>query len=123
VVSGGTWRSLDICREIEEAHVVRWAPARVLAECEAKRRIIEFHQSWPVLVETPPTFDQGNAEGHDLALGELSSMTLRLSQRIAWMTEQEYRNRFGSEPPTGPMLRALALPYADHPDYRPEWRP
>jgi hypothetical protein len=37
----GTWRSLDMCRETEEAHVVRWSPTRVLAECEAKRPTIE----------------------------------------------------------------------------------
>jgi Family of unknown function (DUF6221) len=31
------------------------------------------------------------------------------------------------QPPTGgvwdDLLRMLALPYADHPDYRPEWKP
>lgn len=26
-------------------------------------------------------------------------------------------------PATCPTLRLLALPYTDHPDYRPEWRP
>lgn len=25
-------------------HILRWEPARVLAECEAKRRIVEIHQ-------------------------------------------------------------------------------
>jgi hypothetical protein len=51
--------------------IARFAvPARVLAECEAKRRIVE-------LISSP-----------------------------------------------GPQaLRLLALPYADHPDYLPEWRP
>lgn len=36
---------------------------------------------------------------------------------------QEYRAKFGDEPPTTPVLRALAPPYADHPDYRDEWKP
>ncbi len=49
------------------------SPPRVLAECEAKRRLL----GWA---------------------------------RI------EHRN-------TNPVLRLLALPYADHPDYREEWRP
>ena len=53
-------------------HIARWDPARVLAECEAKRRLI--------------------------ALGEKDSY---------W----------------DDVLRILALPYADHPDYREEWRP
>jgi hypothetical protein len=53
-------------------------PHRVLAECEAKRRIVEVA-------------------------------------------------RFADEGPAGwgyrSILRLLALPYADHPDYSPEWRP
>jgi hypothetical protein len=58
-------------------------PARVLAECEAKRRIVE-------LVGRPSSDDEwfmGRAD----ALDEV--------------------------------LSYLALPYADHPDYREEWRP
>jgi hypothetical protein len=101
----------------------RFDTVRVLAECESKRRIIEWHKKWPVLVEEPPTFEQDDAEGYDYARGDMSSMTMRMSQRIAWTTEQRYRETFGSEPPTGPVLRLLALPYADHPDYRDEWRP
>lgn len=30
---------------------------------------------------------------------------------------------FGSEEPPCPTLCALALPYAEHPDYRQDWRP
>lgn len=45
---------------------------RVLAECEAKRKIIAFHENWPA--------------------------------------------------PTAPMLLAMAQIYADHPDFREEWR-
>ena len=90
-------------------------PDRILLECEAKRRIIELHRSWPVLVETPPTFEQAGSDA--------DSMTFRMSQQIQWQTQQEYVARFGSEPPSAPMMRALALPYADHPDFRDEWRP
>jgi len=88
---------------------------RVLAECEAKRRIVELHKSWPVLVETEPVFEQ--AAGDDI-----NSMTMRMSKQIQWQTEQEYRTKFGAEPPTAPILRALASVYADHPDFREEWR-
>lgn len=55
--------------------------SRVLAEVEAKRRIVELH------------------EDHVRAVGEGLSATTRT------------------------ILRHLALPYADHPDYQPEWRP
>ncbi len=64
-------------------HFARHDPARVLAECDAKRRIIErwVHQ----------------AEIH---------LQVDLEQTHGWWT-----------------LCLLALPYADHPHYRPEWRP
>jgi hypothetical protein len=50
--------------------IARWDPARVLAECAAKRRIVEMY---------------------------------------AGQHGQPY------------VLHFLALPYADHPDYRQEW--
>lgn len=54
-------------------------PARLLAECEAKRRIVAVHQA------------------SVRAVGE------------------------GLSAPTRKILRALALPYRDHRDYRQEW--
>lgn len=68
-----------------EAHFSRHDPARVLAECEAKRRIVE-HCTW-----------HSTVDGID------------------------YRDFYGPEYET--TVRLLALPYADHPDYRDEWRP
>jgi hypothetical protein len=89
---------------------------RWLAECEAKRRIVEFHANWPVLIEGPNEFKQDDDSN------DVSRMTLRMSRQVAWLTEQEYIKRFGTEPPTAPMLRALAAVYADHQDFREEWR-
>jgi len=94
------------------AHIARWDPARVLAECQAKRAIIRLHQSWPVLVEQSPKFEQGD---------DLSTVTMRLTRQIAWLTQQEYRERFGYEPPTTPILRAMAAVYADRDGYDPAW--
>lgn len=98
------------------ANSVRFYASRVLAECEAKRRIVEFHDSWPVLMETPPVFENVDPD-------YAQSMVMRATQQIQWLTEQEYRKRFGDEPPTAPMLVALAAVYADHPDYDEAWRP
>lgn len=86
---------------------------RKMAEVAAKRAIIELHESWPVLAETPPTFENVDSD--------IDSVAYRASQKIAWLTTQEYRARFGEEPPTAPVLRALASVYADHPDYDPKW--
>ena len=88
---------------------------RMLAECAAKRRIIEIHKSWPVLVERPPLIVE---EVTDPIMGA----ALSVRQEIEWMTETRYREQFGSEPPTTPMLKAMASVYAGHPDFREEWR-
>jgi len=58
-------------------HIARWDPARVLAEVEAKRRIVD-----------------------------------------EWASEY-YEHRAA----LGRAVRLLALPYAEHPGYREEWRP
>jgi hypothetical protein len=64
-------------------------PARVLVECEAKRRIVENVTRCIQDAEDGP-----------------GSECLRYTAQIVT-----------------PTLYALALPYADHPDYREEWRP
>lgn len=69
--------------------ITRFAvPARVLAECKAKRQVVELYRG--VSKDARETRDElccaGEAYLHDA-------------------------------------LRVLALPYADHPDYRNEWRP
>lgn len=63
----------------DPAAALHYAPDRVLAECEAKRRIVERHSGCD-----------------EVSYGDTS---------------------------TCPDARDLALPYADHPDYRPEWKP
>jgi len=95
-------------------HVARWSPARVLAECEAKRRIIEWHKSWPVLAETRPELVSATDD-------DPMHVSLRMTQQIAWLTHQEYVERFGEEPPSAPILRMLAQPYREHPDFDPAW--
>jgi hypothetical protein len=87
--------------------------ARVLAECAAKRAIIKQHEEWPVLVESKPRTEEVSSD--------LQGMAYRMTREIAWLTEREYVKRFGVEPPTTPMLRALAAVYKDHPDYDEDW--
>jgi hypothetical protein len=69
------------------------SPDRWAAECEAKRRIAEQCQEWL-------SYDGADWEwtdrGSDLALAQIAAPR---------------------------MLKLLALPYADHPDYRDEWKP
>jgi hypothetical protein len=73
-----------------ERWVVEISRRRVLAECEAKRQIVELARGIDPYGET------------DWAdVGELDDAQVRVLADV---------------------LRALALPYADHPDYRDEWR-
>jgi hypothetical protein len=79
----------------DRAHIARWDPARVLAECEAKRRIVAIHAR-----------DYGHecpGEGED-----------PIMIPAGWYGSDGCRDC--------DVLRLLALPYASHPDYREEWR-
>lgn len=79
--------------------------SRVLAECEAKRQIVELHQAE----------DRSGGWGApaDWRCRECGGRTAH--PNLGWMP-------FARKWPCN-TLRLLALPYADHPDYRDEWRP
>ncbi len=84
-------------------HVARHDPARVLREVEAKRKMLEAH-------------GQGHECQHFTASGEKSVVDGK-----PWVYYEAAHTEF-----TGgicDVLRLLGLPYADHPDYREEWRP
>ncbi|MDQ8040481.1 DUF6221 family protein [Cellulosimicrobium sp. XJ-DQ-B-000] len=72
-------------------HVVRHDPARVLTECEAKRRIVDYRE------QCERDRDEAPREARDLFAARLLAFDAT--------------------------LRALALPYAGHPDYDEAWRP
>lgn len=74
-------------------HQMRWHPDRVLAECEAKRFVIEMLRQYE------------DYEAH--RSGELETVP-DVGERA--------NNPAGA-------LRRMALPYADRPGYRDEWRP
>lgn len=76
----------------DAVHISRQNPARVLAEVEVTRRIL------------------------DDVLPTMQADELRIAGE--WGV--------GSDPvreASDDLLSLLALPYVDHPDYRPEWRP
>jgi hypothetical protein len=101
--AGDEWSSvLGSDREgCADAHIIRWRPDRVLAECEAKRRIVELHA--PEQIGWGP--DVIGCRNCHVEMGE------------TW----------GPDLLTGPLypcetIELLALPYASHPDYREDWR-
>ncbi|MEU4967752.1 DUF6221 family protein [Streptomyces smyrnaeus] len=81
------------------AHIARHDPARVLAEVEAKRRIVDVHH-------VVGGWQDEDLNDHGPGCEECGH-------------SEEYSDRGG----WCETLRLLALPYAAHPDYREEWRP
>lgn len=83
------------------AHIARHDPARVLREVEAKRALLAEHSPRMVLV-----MNGDGTGGHLLHCGRCSP------------SDPNHRQRHPCA-----SLRLLAVPYADHSDYREEWRP
>jgi hypothetical protein len=81
-------------------HIAHWDPDRALAEVEAKRRILDAHD-----------------RPHDCIAREASGGHSVVNGRPweAWAPHHTADH--------GPcfVIRCLALPYAQHPDYRTEW--
>jgi hypothetical protein len=100
-----------------------WSP-RVLAEVEAKRLIVERHRPISEPVEWP---DDQTGKGEALVCSSCGNRDL--DGWINWRPLVGEAGVFpdGVTPPyvLAPCetLRLLALPYAEHPDYRQEWRP
>jgi len=94
-------------------------PARVLAECEAKRRIVEANSgSVRAKRDAPKHTVRFDGDGRTIEMeGLLLSLRLSPEQSEAFMATW-----YEPVPPNA-TLCALASVYADHPDYREEWRP
>jgi len=78
-------------------HVARHDPARVIAECAAKRRL--------VMACRDSGFDRAFLGARPNGMADFL-LSPRDQHQLAALT-----------------LALLAVPYADHSDYRPEWRP
>ena len=79
------------------------APARVLAECEAKRRIVTLHGPDEYWV------DEVREEGQDIGRDAQCKLC---GCGDCWPVDSPCAT-----------LKLLALPYADHANYREEWKP
>jgi hypothetical protein len=104
------------CSELAGEHFRRWMPERVLAECEAKRRIVAacpIKRMYRISHESP-------------ALPEV--LFVRDEPRGRWADSGEpltdgqvdYLNSMAVDE-VPPVLKMLAQPYRDHPDCQQEW--
>lgn len=79
------------------------------------KKVVEFHQNWPVLVETPVEFEV------DMMPDSFETVSYKMQKRMLWMTEQEYIKRFGKEPVTAPLIKMLLQSWTSHEDFNPDW--
>lgn len=97
------WSVHDLMIINDAGHMQRFTPSRVLAEVEAKRRIMDLHG--------PANSDGffGDPEGH--------------SGGCSTCTDLDYAGLATADGDWPcKTLCLLAVPYADHPDYDPAWR-
>lgn len=83
-------------------HIVRHDPVRVLAEVEAKRKLLALHEPH----QQPGRYSDVNDRATWMMC--CSMCQVDMVQESDWPCET---------------MRLLALPYADHPNYSKDWRP
>lgn len=99
----GTGETDDQQSMRDAAHIARHDPARVLADVEAKRELVErYEASLKRSVEFRQRADS-DAETETQKM-QRSHENIQLLVLLG-------------------VVKLLALPYADHPDYREDWRP
>lgn len=102
-------------------HVQRWNPDRVLADVAAKRRIIELHE--PTYPPGGPIYGVHWEHVHVRgANGEITG-DREFAVENSEPDPPDWCNQCANRCAPCPTLRLVAMPYADHPDYREEWRP
>jgi hypothetical protein len=98
-----SWREVDQDGGRFARHIVRWDPARVLAECEAKRQIIDMHTSTESVVRMLDALDNTA----DPVGNKTDPVALGIAQAALVTLEA--------------VLKSHAQPYAEHPDYDEAW--
>ncbi|MFD4830125.1 DUF6221 family protein [Streptomyces uncialis] len=106
------WRGRTLDSAGQAGHIARHDPARVLREVEAKRMLIGGITT----------------ERHHVTDGDCwYTCAAATEERDGGETCDDNRTGgpcdCGRDERVGRCLRLLALPYADHPDYREEWQP
>lgn len=93
IIDGDHWHGIGVNSATEVAtHITRQRPTRVLAECEAKRRIVE-------------------RASRDIAAADAKAPDQITRPFDAGAAHEAYN-----------VLLDLARIWADHPDFREEWR-
>ncbi|MEU9167038.1 DUF6221 family protein [Streptomyces sp. NPDC048420] len=100
---------------LEAVHIARHNPARVRREVKAKLAILDMYR--PGATDPHPGLPCTNSVHFDPYGDEYDPDVI--CERHSRAVDERPDGAFGNDM----VLRLLALPYADHPDYRPEWAP
>lgn len=85
----------------------------ILTLAQQLKVVVEFHKNWPVLVTTKPELE--------MRPDDSDTWRYQLTQQMNWLTQEEYVKKFGTDPPTAPLLVKLLESWTHHPDYDPMW--
>ena len=77
--------------------------------------VVDCHSNWPVLVSQPPNFERVRS------FFDRDDVVFQLSQRMEWLTQEEFRRKFGTEPATAPIIKKIADLWSYHIDWQEEW--
>lgn len=79
---------------------------------------VRISKDWPILISKPQELE---IDGDEF---DMSSMVLRVTQQLEWVTREEYIRRFGAEnSPVHPVLQDVAFHFRNHKDYNEAWSP
>lgn len=96
-------------RNEDRAHITRYQPARALAECAAKRRIVKLHKFGPGYRQRQPWEPEWpQPEYVREVCGEC----------YEWDEDDDCASNAVAPCAT---IRTMAQVYSDHPDYRQDW--
>jgi hypothetical protein len=100
----------------DREHIARWDPARVLAEVDVKREMLSASN----VVCSPRCTTEHTFSG-SCSLRWMGPLHEQNGER--WLVDDSGARHAPPPVITSWVLRLLALPYRDHPDYRSEWAP
>jgi hypothetical protein len=103
IISQDFGEQVAVTDHLNVDHIMQWDPARVLAECEAKRQIIDMHTSTESVVRMLDALDNTA----DPVGNKTDPVALGIAQAALVTLEA--------------VLKSHAQPYAEHPDYDEAW--
>lgn len=107
----------EAARYVESSWASLPSGQRALAECAAKRRVVEQETSSRIMYRRKPWHSEAFSPYYFHLLDDVGNVIAEDDEARRLVAQY-------SDPVTDTLiLRILAEVYADHPDYQPEWAP